>query len=126
MKNVQQKYRELSAEELAKIVCQVALDNKAENLVALDVSQISGFADYFVIMSGTSTRHTTGLAAAIERKIGSKRMMAGNTEGLNDGSWILLDYNDVIIHIFYSETREYYYLEGLWQDAPGLVLTDLS
>ncbi|MCK4838861.1 MAG: RsfS/YbeB/iojap family protein, partial [Desulfobulbaceae bacterium] len=59
-------------------------------------------------------------------KIGSKRMMSGNTEGLSDGNWVLLDYNDIIIHIFHSETRQYYDLEGLWHDAPRLDLSDLS
>lgn len=125
MKRVQQKYRDLPTDELVKIICQAAVDNKAENLVVLDVRGISGFADYFVIMSGTSTRHTAGMADAIEKKIGSKRMMSGNTEGLTDGNWVLLDYNDIIIHIFHSETRQYYDLEGLWHDAPRLDLSDI-
>lgn len=125
MKKVQQKYTELPTDELVKIMCQAALDNKAENLIALDVRKISDFADYFVIMSGTSTRHVIGLADAIERKIGTKRMMTGNTEGLGDGNWVLLDYNDIIIHIFHSETRAYYDLEGLWHDAPRLDLSGL-
>jgi ribosome-associated protein len=126
MKSVQQKYRGLPAEELVRVICQAALDNKAENLTALDVREISGFADYFVIMSGTSTRHVSGIADAIERKIGSKRMMTGNTEGLADGNWVLLDYNDIIIHIFHDDARKYYDLEGLWHDAPRLDVSDLS
>jgi ribosome-associated protein len=126
MKKVQQKYRELPAAELVKIICQAALDNKAENLIALDVRKISDFADYFVIMSGTSTRHVAGLADAIDREIGSKRMMSGNTEGLSEGNWVLLDYNDIIIHIFHADTRQYYDLEGLWHDAPRLDLSALS
>jgi ribosome-associated protein len=126
MKKVQQQYRDLPAEELVKLICQAALDQKAENLVALDVRKISDFADYFVIMSGTSTRHVSGLADAIDRKIGSKRMMTGNTEGLGEGTWVLLDYDDIIVHIFHSETRRYYDLEGLWHDAPRLDLNDLD
>ena len=126
MKSVQQKYRELPTDELVKIICQTALDSKGEDLIALDVRKISDFADYFVIMSGNSTRHVSGIADAIEREIGSKRMMTGNTEGLSDGNWVLLDYNDIIIHIFHSEARQYYDLEGLWHDAPRLDLSDLS
>lgn len=126
MKNVQQQYSDLPSGELVKLICQAALDQKAENLIALDVRKISDFADYFVIMSGTSTRHVSGLAEAIDQKIGSKRTMSGNTEGLNEGSWVLLDYNDIIVHVFHSETRKYYDLEGLWHDAPRLDLSDLE
>jgi ribosome-associated protein len=124
MKKVQKKYRELPAEELVREICRVAKDAKAENVVALDVKGISSFADYFVIMSGTSTRHVNGLSGAIDKEIASKRMMAGNTEGLSDGHWVLLDFNDIIVHIFHSETRQYYDLEGLWHDAPRLDLSD--
>ncbi|MFN2365419.1 MAG: ribosome silencing factor [Desulfurivibrionaceae bacterium] len=126
MKKVQQQYSDLPADELVKLICQAALDQKAENLIALDVRKISDFADYFVIMSGTSTRHVSGLAEAIDQKIGSKRTMSGNTEGLSEGSWVLLDYNDIIVHVFHSETRKYYDLEGLWHDAPRLDLSDLE
>lgn len=125
MKKVQKKYSDLSADELVKIICRAAQDNKAENLVALDVKGISSFADYFVIMSGTSTRHVQGLADAVDSEIGSKRIMAGNTEGLSDGHWVLLDYNDVIVHVFHRETREYYDLEGLWHDAVRMDLTEI-
>ena len=76
-------------------------------------------------MSGTSTRHVQGLADAVDREIGSKRMMSGNTEGLNDGHWVLLDYNDIIIHVFHHEARAYYDLEGLWHDAPRVDLSGI-
>jgi ribosome-associated protein len=124
MKKVQKKYRELPAEELVKKICRVAKNSKAENVVALDVRGISSFADYFVIMSGTSTRHVNGLSNTIDKEIASKRMMDGNTEGLSDGHWVLLDFDDIIIHIFHKETRQYYDLEGLWHDAPRLNLSD--
>ena len=123
MKKVQKKYSELPAEDLVRIICRAAKDGKADNVVALDVRKISGFADYFVIMSGTSTRHVSGLATSIDKEIGTKRIMAGNTEGLTDGHWVLLDFDDIIIHIFHSETRQYYDLEGLWHDAPRLDLS---
>ena len=122
MKKVQKKFRDLPSEEIVRLICKVANDKKAENVVALDVRGISSFADYFVIMSGTSTRHVSGLAGAIDKEIASKRMMAGNTEGLSDGHWVLLDFDDIIIHIFHSETRQYYDLEGLWHDAPRMKL----
>ena len=71
MKKVQKRLRDLPSEEIVKLICKVANDKKAENVVALDVRGISSFADYFVIMSGTSTRHVSGLAGAIGDREGA-------------------------------------------------------
>ncbi len=120
MKKIQKKYRELPTEELLRIICQVADQQKAQDLLVLDVRGLASFADYFVLMSGTSTRHVQGLADVIDGEIGSKRMKSGETEGLIDGNWVLLDYNDIVVHIFYHESRRYYDLEGLWHDAPHI------
>ena len=108
--------------EIAKSLSKTALDTKAEDLIVLDVSEMSVFADYFVIMSGRSTRHVQGLASAIEKKLSKKRLKDTNTEGLKDGHWVLLDFVDVIVHIFYKETRQHYNLEGLWHEAPRIDL----
>lgn len=117
MKN--QKIKRPSADglDLAKACAKVALDAKAEDLIILDVQGISSFTDYFVIMSGRSTRHVQGLAETIEGQFRSKRIKASHAEGLQDGMWVLLDFDDVVIHIFYYEQREFYNLEGLWHDA---------
>jgi len=123
MKNIQKKYRELPAEDQVRIIARVAADQKALDVVALDVRGLASFADYFVIMGGTSTRHVQGLADVIDREISSKRAKATETEGLSEGQWILLDYGDVIVHIFYHETRPEFDLEGLWHDAPRLDLS---
>ena len=124
MKQVHSRYSDLSSLEVAKLVSAAALDKKAENLIVLDVSEISSFADYFVIMSGRSTRHVQGLAEAIDSKIRSKRTKDTNSEGLREGLWVLLDYNDVVVHIFYNEVRKFYDLEGLWHDAPRISWND--
>ena len=118
MRRTKNKHHAKSSLEIAKLSAQAALDKKAEDLIVLDVSGISSFADYFVIMSGRSTRHVQGLAEAVESKLRTKRMSNANTEGLQEGLWVLLDYDDVIVHIFYKETRGFYDLEGLWHDAP--------
>ena len=118
MKQVHSRYSDLSSLEVAKLVSAAAFDKKARDLIVLDVSEISSFADYFVIMSGRSTRHVQGLAEAIDSKIRSKRTKDTNSEGLREGLWVLLDYNDVVVHIFYNEVRKFYDLEGLWHDAP--------
>lgn len=124
MKKVHKSHRDRTSLELARLAGQTALDKKAENLVILDVRGVSSFADYFVIMSGRSTRHVQGLAGAIEDALRKKRIKSAGTEGLNDGLWVLLDYDDVIVHIFYAETREFYNLEGLWHDAPRITMED--
>jgi len=117
MKQIKTEYREKDGEALARICAQAALDTKAEELIILDVRGLTTFTEYFVIMSGKSTRHVQGLAEAIEGKLRSKRVKASNAEGLRDGMWVLLDFDDVVVHIFYHEQRKFYDLEGLWHEA---------
>jgi len=108
--------------EIAKTVCRAAFDKKAEKLLVLDVHSLCSFADYFVIMSGRSTRHVQGLAEAVNTELGRKRISSAKTEGFQEGLWVLLDFEDVVVHIFYNETRAFYDLEGLWHDAPRVPL----
>jgi ribosome-associated protein len=122
MRRIKTKHHTKSGLELAKLCARAALDKKAEDLIILDVHAISSFADYFVIMSGRSTRHVQGLAEAVESELRTKRTSNANTEGLQEGLWVLLDYDDVIVHIFYKETRGFYDLEGLWHDAPRVAI----
>lgn len=120
MKKVQQKHQEKTGLEVAKLAAQAAIDKKAEDLVVLDVRGIASFADFFVIMSGRSTRHVQGLAEAVDSELRHKKIKNTSTEGLTEGHWVLLDYSDVVVHVFYSETRQFYDLEGLWHDAPRI------
>lgn len=91
----------------------------------LDVRGLASFTDYFLIMSGRSTRHVQGLAEAIEEEVRSKRANTKHNEGLQDGRWVLLDLGDVVVHVFYHEVRSFYDLEGLWHDAPRIDLKAL-
>ncbi len=109
--------------ERARACHAAAMAKKAEDVIILDVRDISSITDYFVIMSGRSTRHVQALADAIEHELRNKRLKAGNTEGLGEGLWVVLDYDDVVIHIFYHELRPFYNLEGLWHDAPRVKIT---
>ncbi|OGR06863.1 MAG: ribosome silencing factor [Deltaproteobacteria bacterium RIFOXYD12_FULL_50_9] len=120
MKKVAKKHINIDSLKLVNLIRRATLDKKAEDVVALDVRGLCYYADYFVIMSGHSTRHVQGLAHAVDESLRGKRLNEGNTEGLAEGNWVLLDYDDVIVHIFYHETREFYDLEGLWHDAPRL------
>ena len=125
MRKLKKEHSEKSGQELASICAGVALDTKAEDLLVLDLRGLSSFTDYFVIMSGRSTRHVQGLAEAIEGELRSKRVSTKHSEGLREGLWVLLDFNDVVVHIFYHESRLFYDLEGLWHDAPRIEADEL-
>jgi len=120
MKKIKKEYRDKSGLEIAQACARVALDTKADDVVILDVRGMSSFTDYFVVMSGHSTRHVQGLAEAIESELRSKRVRTSKAEGLQEAMWVLLDFDDVVVHIFYQDQREFYDLEGLWHDAPRI------
>ena len=100
----------------------VALDLKAEHPVVLDMRKLTAYTDTFIILSGRSDRQVRSIADAIVHAIKSNGEQPLGVEGLDDGNWILIDCNDVIVHIFDPETRERYDLERLWRDAPRLDL----
>lgn len=120
MKQLKKEYQALEGEQIADICVKIASDGKGEDIVVLDVRKISSFADYFVILSGRSTRHVQALAENLENELRSKRINTSRAEGLAEGKWVLLDFDDVIVHVFYHEQRDFYDLEGLWHDAPRL------
>jgi len=99
-----------------------ALDKKAKNLIILKVKELSSFTDYFIICSGTSDRQVKGIATSIEETLKKAGVLPLGIEGKDSGNWILMDYGDVIIHIFYEPTREFYDIERLWSDVPGMTV----
>jgi len=121
MKQLKKEYQALEGEQIADICVKIASDGKGEDIVVLDVRKMSSFTDYFVILSGRSTRHVQALAENLENELRSKRINTSRAEGLAEGKWVLLDFDDVIVHVFYHEQRDFYDLEGLWHDAPRLV-----
>lgn len=125
MQRLKTEYQDKSGLELAKICAHAAIDAKAEELVILDVKGISSFTDYFVIMNGRSTRHVQGLAESIEKEMRAKRANTSNAEGLEEGMWVLLDFDDVVVHIFYHEQRKFYDLESLWHDAKQISIENI-
>jgi len=125
MRQLKKEHKEKTGRELAAICAGIADDTKAEDIVVLDVRGLSSFTDYFVLMSGHSTRHVQGLAEAIESEFRSKRVSNQHSEGLKEGHWVLLDFGDVVVHIFYKEKRQFYDLEGLWHDATTIELSEL-
>lgn len=125
MKQLKKEHRDKSGREIAALCAKVALDAKAEEVNVLDVTGKASFTDFFVIMSGRSTRHVQGLAETIEGELRSKRVKASKAEGLQEGMWVLLDFDDVVVHIFYHEQRKFYDLDGLWHNADKLDIDEL-
>lgn len=98
-----------------------ALGKKAEGLVVLDMTDLTAIADAFIICSGRSNRQVSAIAEHIVRELKAKGIQPLNVEGKGEGHWVLIDYGHVIIHVFYTETRRFYDLEGLWSDARRIV-----
>ena len=95
-----------------------ALDSKrAEDIQILGIKDLTIIADYFIVANGTSTTQTKALADEVEFQLKEKGIVPTRTEGYQGANWIILDYADVVVHVFYKETRQYYNLERLWSDA---------
>jgi ribosome-associated protein len=101
-----------------------ALQRKAKDLVAMKVKAISSFADYFIICSGTSDRQVRSIANWIEETLKKVGMPPLGVEGVQNGQWVLMDYGDIVIHIFYEPIRAFYDIERLWSDAPKMAVDD--
>jgi len=101
-----------------KISLEAAMAKKAMEIVLIDLRGLSSITDYFLIMSGNSDRHTKAIAEEILKKMEENGYRPLGTEGLAEGRWILLDFGELVIHVFYEPVRQYYDLEGLWADAP--------
>jgi len=109
--------KEILPKEKALDICNLALEKKADDVVMLDMQRISSFCDYFVITSAGSFKKTRAIADHIEGSLTRKKIKPYHAEGKGDGHWILLDYGDVVVHVFYEEARDFYGLERLWGDA---------
>ena len=111
--------------ELVRIIFQ-ALDNKkAENIKIINISDISVMADYFIICSGDNKHQILAMQDAVEEALEKIEVIPKNIEGKNGDTWILMDYRDIVVHIFDSENRSFYDLERLWQDGKEVSLESL-
>lgn len=111
----------LDSAQLARVAADVASDKKASDVMILDIQEVTTFADYFVICSGNSPRQINAVADAIEEELRNQGAMLLHHEGVADAGWILLDFGDVIVHIFGAKEREYYRLERVWSEAKTVV-----
>jgi ribosome-associated protein len=110
---------QMTPEEVAAAVAQLAGDRKALEIVQLDLREMIGYTDYFLICTGRSERQTKAIHDAIYEGMKSEYgRLPERVEGVSGARWILMDYLDVVVHVFTAETREYYRLEQLWGEAP--------
>lgn len=103
-----------------------AFQRKAEKIIAMDVRGLTSYADTIIIITATSGRQVTAIAEHIYIEMKKIDVMPLGSEGIKEGSWALLDYGDVLIHVFDRESAEFYNLEGLWSDAPHLDLSSFN
>lgn len=95
-------------------------DRKAVDMKVLHLQKVSDFTDYFVICSGTSERQVQAIADAVQERLREHRVRPLHVEGYNRAQWVLLDYGDLVVHVFQEEPRRHYALERLWGDAPDV------
>jgi len=103
--------------EALKIAVNAADDKKASDLVVLDISKITSFANYFLICTGDSSRQMQAIADEIEKRLKATGVRPSHVEGYQNSEWVLMDYMDLVIHIFSRNARVFYDLERLWRDA---------
>jgi len=108
---------EILLQNLAESAAAAAADKKAKDIVILDIHELTPMADFFVIASATSGTQVEAVARAVEDKLHSLHCQCKSREGMKENRWVLLDFGDVVVHIFRPEDRDFYNLERLWGDA---------
>ncbi len=107
----------MSSDQLAHTLAEFAWEKKGNDIVILDVKNLTDVTDYFVIVSGESEPHVKAIADYLEDKLDAEKIKVWHKEGYKNFNWVLMDYIDVVVHIFRDHTRQYYDLEKLWGDA---------
>ncbi len=108
----------------AVAMAQAGLGKKAENVTVLDVRGLTSYADYFVVMTAESEPQASAIADAVDERLETMGATRLGVEGHSAGRWVLIDYGDVVAHVFNPEARMFYDLEGLWADAPRIAVKD--
>ena len=110
---------------MAKLAITALEDKKAEDIRVIDISEVSVLADYFIIASGTNRSQIQALADNVQETLGRAGYELKQVEGYNTANWILMDFNDIIIHIFDNENRLFYNLERIWRDGKDIDISQL-
>lgn len=111
--------------EMAKTACDALAEKKAEELRVIDISEISPIADYFIIATGTNTNQLQSMVDAVDEKLTDAGHRTKQIEGNRSSSWILMDYGDIIVHLFSKEDRLFYNLERIWTDGKKIEVDEL-
>lgn len=112
-------------DERVSIIAKASDDKKGFDIKVLDLRKLTPIADYFILVSGNSTTQTMSIAEGIEEKMEAEGYIVSGKEGHREGRWILLDYGDIVVHVFHKDEREFYNLEKLWSDSDELILGDM-
>lgn len=107
----------MTGKEMAAIACNALEDKKAVDIKVIDIEKVSNIADYFIIASGTNINQVQAMADNVEEALGRAGCDAKQIEGYHGGAWILMDYGDLVVHVFDAENRKFYDLERLWRDG---------
>lgn len=116
----------LSSKTLAKHIARSASELKALDITVLDLSKLSSFTDFFVVCSGMSNRHIQSIADRILMDRKKEGYFSFGVEGYDEGEWVLIDYGNVVAHIFYPDARKFYNIEKLWGDAPRINIKGIT
>jgi ribosome-associated protein len=113
-------------DSLKKVLAAVeaALEKKAYNLIVVEVEHLSSIADYFLIVTGRSDVQVQAIARGVEERMDRENAHPISIEGLHHAHWVVLDYDDVVVHVFFEPTREFYRLERTWTDAREIILPE--
>lgn len=111
----------LDTAQQARVAVDIVADKKAFDILLLDIREVTTIADYFVICSGSNPRQLRAIAEALDEELGKQGAQLLNREGIADSGWILLDFGDIIVHVFGPKEREYYQIERLWSEAKTVV-----
>lgn len=115
-----------ASKEIAAIALRALEDKKAEDIRIIDISTVSVLADYFIIANGSNRSQIQALADSVEEKLGKAGMPVKQIEGYASANWVLLDFGDIIVHIFDKENRLFYDLERIWRDGALVELTEFT
>lgn len=116
--------RSLDAQSLARTAARLTLNKRAEDVMILDLRELDGVCDFFVLATGSSEVQTRAIADGVEEGLRAEGLRPWHVEGYEARRWILLDYVDVVVHVFHAKAREYYLLDKLWGDAPREIVAD--
>lgn len=115
----------INSKEMAKIAVKALEDKKAEDIKVIDISNISVVADYFIIANGTNTSQIQALVDNVQDELAKNEIFSKQVEGYASGNWVLIDYSDIIVHVFSKEDRLFYDLERIWKDGKEISTENL-